>query len=120
MRSLNRLLNPRSIAVVGGGTWCENVLKQCHAFGYTGQLTAVHQKRSEVAGFPAVSSLDQLNEVPDAIFVGVNRHATIEVIREAARLGAGGRGLFCLRLPGSSGRTGRWRWPPGRAGGSSQ
>jgi acyl-CoA synthetase (NDP forming) len=94
MRSLNRLLNPRSIAVVGGGTWCENVLKQCHAFGYTGQLTAVHQKRSEVAGFPAVSSLDQLNEVPDAIFVGVNRHATIEVIREAARLGAGGAVCF--------------------------
>lgn len=94
MRSLNRLLNPRSIAVVGGGTWCENVLKQCHVFGYTGQLTAVHQKRSEVAGFPAVSSLDQLNEVPDAIFVGVNRHATIEVIRQAAQLGAGGAVCF--------------------------
>jgi acyl-CoA synthetase (NDP forming) len=94
MRSLNRLLNPRSIAVVGGGTWCESVLKQCHAFGYTGQLTAVHPKRTEVAGFPAVSSPDQLNEVPDAIFVGVNRHATIEVIREAARLGAGGAVCF--------------------------
>ncbi|WP_428528817.1 acetate--CoA ligase family protein [Roseibium sp.] len=94
MRSLNRLLNPRSIAVVGGGTWCESVLNQCHAFGYTGQLTAVHPKRSEIAGFPAVSSLDQLNEVPDAIFVGVNRHATIEVIREAARLGVGGAVCF--------------------------
>ncbi|MGS4887993.1 acetate--CoA ligase family protein [Roseibium sp. MB-4] len=94
MRSLNRLLNPRSIAVVGGGTWCESVLNQCHAFGYTGQLTAVHPKRSEIAGFPAVSSLDQLNEVPDAIFVGVNRHATIEVIRQAAKLGAGGAVCF--------------------------
>jgi acyl-CoA synthetase (NDP forming) len=94
MRSLNRLLNPRSIAVVGGGIWCESVLKQCRAFGYTGQLTAVHPKRSEIAGFPAVSSLDQLNEVPDAIFVGVNRHATIEVIRQAAKLGAGGAVCF--------------------------
>ncbi len=94
MRSLNRLLNPRSIAVVGGGTWCESVLKQCHAFGYTGQLTAVHPKRGEIAGFPAVSSLDQLNEVPDAIFVGVNRHATVEVIRQAAKLGAGGAVCF--------------------------
>ncbi|WP_306150415.1 MULTISPECIES: acetate--CoA ligase family protein [unclassified Roseibium] len=94
MRSLNRLLNPRSIAVVGGGTWCESVLKQCRAFGYTGQLTAVHPKRSEVAGFPAIPSLDQLNEAPDAIFVGVNRHATIEVIREAAKLGAGGAVCF--------------------------
>ncbi|OJJ09028.1 acyl-CoA synthetase [Alphaproteobacteria bacterium AO1-B] len=94
MRSLNRLLNPRSIAVVGGGTWCESVLKQCRSFGYTGQLTAVHPKRSEIAGFPAVSSLDQLNEAPDAIFVGVNRHATIEVIRQAAKLGVGGAVCF--------------------------
>jgi acyl-CoA synthetase (NDP forming) len=94
MRSLNRLLNPRSIAVVGGGAWCESVLRQCKAFGYTGRLSAVHPKRPEVGGVATVASLADLTDVPDAIFIGVNRHATIDVVREAKKMGAGGAVCF--------------------------
>lgn len=94
MRSLTRLLNPRSIAVIGGGAWCESVLSQCKAFGYSGKLTAIHPKRSDVGGVPAVETLSDLIDVPDAIFIGVNRYITIEVVREAARLGVGGAICF--------------------------
>lgn len=94
MRPMTRLLNPRSIAVIGGGAWCESVLNQCQMFGFAGKLAAVHPKRSEVAGVPAVASLDELDEVPDAIFVGVNRTITVDVIRQAAKLGVGGAVCF--------------------------
>ncbi|WP_420412732.1 acetate--CoA ligase family protein [Roseibium sp.] len=94
MRSLTRLLNPRSIAVIGGGAWCESVLTQCKAFGYSGKLSAIHPKRLDVGGIPAVTSLADLEDVPDAIFIGVNRHVTIEVVREAAQLGVGGAVCF--------------------------
>ncbi len=94
MRSLNRLLSPRSIAVIGGGAWCESVLHQCKAFGYSGTLSAIHPIRSEVADVPAVASLDALDEAPDAIFVGVNRNITIDVVRQASKLGVGGAVCF--------------------------
>ena len=29
VRDLSRLLRPRSVAVIGGGVWCENVVQQC-------------------------------------------------------------------------------------------
>jgi len=36
MRDLSRLLRPRSIAVIGGGAWCSNVIEQCRTFGFDG------------------------------------------------------------------------------------
>lgn len=94
MGPLHRLLNPKSIAVVGGGTWCENVIRECRKFGFAGDLVAVHPARSEVGNAPACPSLDDLPGVPDAVYIGVNRHTTIEVVGAAARLGAGGAVCF--------------------------
>ena len=91
---MKRLLQPTSIAVIGGGAWCEAVLEQCQKIGFAGDLWAVHPKRSEVAGIPAVPSVEDLPHAPDAAFVGVNRNATIEVIRSLSQMGAGGATCF--------------------------
>ncbi|MBN9673764.1 acetate--CoA ligase family protein [Roseibium aggregatum] len=94
MRPLDRLLRPKSIAVIGGGAWCENVLRECRKFGFEGDLWAVHPKRQDFGGVPAYRSVRELPYVPDAAFIGVNRHATVEIVRELAEAGAGGAICF--------------------------
>ena len=86
---LSRLVRPRSIAVVGGQE-AARVAEQCDRMGFAGALWPVHPKRATVAGRPAFRSVADLPAPPDAAFVGVNRHATVEVVAALARAGAGG------------------------------
>lgn len=92
-RDLGRLLRPRSIAVLGSG-WAENVISQCAKMGFDGPVWPVHPTRSQIAGMTAFPSLSALPGTPDATFIGVNRHATVEVVRELAAMGAGGATCF--------------------------
>ncbi len=93
MTRLNRLLRPRSIAVLGGG-WAENVIAQCRKMGFDGPVWPVHPTRAEVGGLGAFPSLGDLPEPPDATFIGVNRHATVGIVAELAAMGAGGAICF--------------------------
>jgi acyl-CoA synthetase (NDP forming) len=93
MTSLDRLLRPKSIAVLGAG-WALNVIEQCRKMGFQGEVWPVHPTKTEIGGLRAYPSLADLPGVPDATFIGVNRHATIEVVRDLARLGAGGAICF--------------------------
>ena len=83
MTRLHRLLRPRSIAVLGAG-WAENVIEQCRKMGFDGPVWPVHPKRETIGGLKAYPSLVDLPEPPDATFIGVNRFATVEVVRELA------------------------------------
>lgn len=93
MRDLSRLLRPRSIAVMGGG-WAVNVVEQCRKMGFDGHVWPVHPTRDTIAGVPCFRSLADLPAPPDATFVGVNRHATLDVVAELAAMGAGGATCF--------------------------
>lgn len=94
MPDLSRLLRPGSIAVVGGGAWGVNVVSQCRKIGFEGEIWPVHPKQSEIGGLPAVKSVEDLPEAPDAAFVAVNRDASIEVVAALARKGCGGAVCF--------------------------
>ncbi len=89
MTDLRRLLAPRSIAIVGGAP-AERVVRQCLKLGFDGPIWPVHPKRGDLAGVPCVPSIDALPEVPDAVFLGVNRHATVEAMAMLRSIGAGG------------------------------
>ena len=93
-RDLSRLLRPRSIAVIGGGFFAPNVVKQSLKMAFAGDIWPVHPSREEVAGVRAYRSLADLPSAPDATFIGVNRHLTIDVVRELRAMGAGGAICF--------------------------
>lgn len=93
MSGIERLLRPRSIAVLGSG-WAENVIEQCGKMGFDGPIWPVHPKRATVGGLLAYPSVRDLPAPPDAVFIGVNRFATVEVVRELAAMGAGGAICF--------------------------
>ena len=88
---------PRSIAVVGGAP-AERVVRQCLKLGFDGPIWPVHPTRAELAGVPCLPSLDDLPGVPDAVFLGVNRHATVEAMTHARRDRRRRRGLLRLGL----------------------
>ncbi len=87
--SLDRLLRPRSIAVIGGRE-AEWVVEQCDKIGYDGKVWPVHPTRGSVRGRTSFRTLDDLPAAPDAAFIGVNRVATVALVRALARIGAGG------------------------------
>jgi acyl-CoA synthetase (NDP forming) len=93
MKSLDRLIRPKSIAVLGAG-WARNVIEQCGKMGFNGPVWPVHPTRAEIGGLRAYPSLADLPGVPDATFIGVNRHATVDVVAELAAMGAGGAICF--------------------------
>jgi len=105
-RDLSRLLRPRSIAVIGGGAWCANVVEQCRKMGFAGDIWPVHPRRGELGGVAAHADLADLPGAPDAAFIGVNRHATIEVTRALALMGAGGAVCFASGFSEAQAETG--------------
>jgi len=94
MGRFDRLLRPRSILVVGGGTWGVEVLRQCQKIGFQGDLWILHPTKDEIAGLTPYRTLADLPGAPDAVYIGVNRHATIEIVRELHVMGAGGAICF--------------------------
>ncbi|WP_448329639.1 acetate--CoA ligase family protein [Sulfitobacter sp. M13] len=94
MSDLERLLRPRSIAVVGGGAWCDSVIEQNQKIGFKGDIWPVHPNKDIVGGLPAFKSLADLPDAPDATFIGVNRTATIGLVSELNQMGAGGAVCF--------------------------
>jgi len=94
MRDLSRLLRPKTIAVIGGGAWCGEVINQSQKLGFDGQIWPVHTKGGTVAGLQSYKSIAELPSSPDAVFIGINRAATVGVVEELAVMGAGGAVCF--------------------------
>ncbi|MDA0680702.1 MAG: acetate--CoA ligase family protein [Proteobacteria bacterium] len=92
-RALMRLLTPGSIAVIGGESAAE-VIRQCKAIGFGGELWAVNPGRKELAGVPCVASVNDLPSVPDASFIAAPPEASLQIVRELSALGAPGAVCF--------------------------
>jgi len=94
MKDLNRLFKPNSIAVIGGGTWCESVINQLKNIKFEGPIWPIHPKKKIVCGIKSFASVKDLPNPPDAAFIGVNRFRTIEIVNELSKLGSGGAVCF--------------------------
>jgi acyl-CoA synthetase (NDP forming) len=86
---LERLLRPKSIAAIGG-LQAARVVEQCRLMGYEGEIWPVHPTKKEVEGLPAFASIADLPGSPDGAFIGVNRHLTIDVVKQLRAKGCGG------------------------------
>ena len=93
MPDLSRLLRPKSIAVIGGG-WGVAVIEQCLKMGFPGDVWPVHPNRDEIHGLPCIPRIEDLPDAPDATFIGINRHLTIEAVAALSSIGAGGATCF--------------------------
>lgn len=94
MDRLARLFQPKSIAVIGGGAWGTEVIRQCQKIGFAGNIWVVHPTKDDVAGLMPFRKIADLPNPPDAVFVGVNRHSTVKAVQELSAIGAGGAICF--------------------------
>ena len=94
MSRFGRLLRPRSIAVVGGGAFGTAVVEQSLKMGFAGEVWPVHPVKTTVAGVRAYASVADLPGAPDAAFISVNRHLSVDVMRQLRERGAGGAICF--------------------------
>lgn len=90
---LKRLLNPKSIAIVGG-EWADALNDQVGALGYSGAVYRIHPSRANGDASEYHPNLDALPEIPDAVFLAVNRETTVEMLKTMNRIGAGA--AICL------------------------
>ena len=91
--SLERLLRPKQVAVLGG-TWAENVIRECQKMGFQGELWPVHPTRKTMGGIDCFAQLSELPNAPDATFIGVNRTETIKTVSALSSMDAGGAVCF--------------------------
>jgi acetyl-CoA synthetase len=88
-RSLQRLLAPRSIALIGGA-WADTAATASRVIGYTGQVWRVHPSRPSSPAQQYFRSVEELPETPDAAFIAAPNHEVPAIAAALARRGAGG------------------------------
>ena len=103
---LNRLLRPKSVAVIGGGI-AASVIRSLNRMQYEGSVWPVNPDKVEIEGYPCFPSLGALPSTPDSAFIAVNRFATIEAVSELSDMGAGGAIAYAsgFRESGDEGRN---------------
>jgi len=89
--SLEPLLNPRSVAVVGAGRRTgsigRTILLNIREAGFAGTLYAVSPGGGDIAGVPCIPSVAGLPEAPDLAVVTVPAARVVEVARECGNRG---------------------------------
>ncbi len=93
MANLQRLLNPTSIAFIGGNE-CAIAITRTRELGFTGKIWAVHPKRDELGGIATVKSVDDITGPIDAAFVAVKREPTVEIVRQLRAKNCGGAVIY--------------------------
>ena len=92
--NLDRLLKPRSIAVVGASTRPASygcmVMDMLLAHRFPGPIYPINPKRDEIRGHTCYSSLSGVPGPVDLIYVALPASAGPEIIAEAGQIGVGG------------------------------
>lgn len=87
---IERLLDPRSIAVIGAnnkGNSGARVIRGALAAGFSGPVWPVNPNYDEIEGLRCFPALSALPAVPDVVAVNVPTKAALDVLREAAEAG---------------------------------
>lgn len=95
---LNRLISPRSIAIVGLSADPQKhgarVLGNLRTFGFTGPIWGVNPRAEKLHGLHTYPSLADVPGVPDAVVLAVPAGQVQPTLEIAGKIGAGGAVLF--------------------------
>jgi acetate---CoA ligase (ADP-forming) len=105
-RALQRLLAPRSLALIGGA-WADAALTAGRAIGYSGEVWRIHPSRPSGAGERYFRSVDELPAAPDAAFIAAPNRDVPAIAAALARRGAGGFVCFAAGFSETGTEEGR-------------
>ncbi|HEY2339511.1 MAG TPA: acetate--CoA ligase family protein, partial [Steroidobacteraceae bacterium] len=106
LSNLQRLLAPRSLALIGG-TWADAAEAASRVLGYTGEVWRVHPTRVSSAAQRYFRSVDELPSAPDAAFVAAPNREVPAIAAALARRGAGGFVCFAAGFSETATEEGR-------------
>ena len=93
-RSMQRLLRPRSVAVIGAsrspGTVGHEVVRNLVTGAFQGPVYPVNPTASHIASVPCFASLEQIPGAVDLAIVAVPARSVLEVVDQCGRKGVGG------------------------------
>ena len=107
-RPLDRLLRPRSVALIGGA-WTDAVAAAGRRIGYRGETWRIHPTRASDANTRYYRSVEELPGVPDAAFVAAPAADVPGIAAALARRGAGGFVCFASGFDETGNEAGRER-----------
>lgn len=87
--SLQRLLRPKTIAVIGGAQ-AEIAALNCDGLDYEGEIWTVNGRVESLAGRKCFPHLEDLPAAPDAAIIVIPAEPTIEAVAVLSEMGAGG------------------------------
>lgn len=97
-RSLDRLLRPRSVAIVGAsdkpGALGASVLANLERHGFSGDIYLINPKRDAIGARPCLKSVDDLPKGVDAAVLAIPGGAVLETVRALSRRGVGAAVIF--------------------------
>jgi acyl-CoA synthetase (NDP forming) len=109
-RQLDRLLRPRSVAIVGvspePGHMGGSVLANLERCGFAGDIHLISRSRAEINGRPCIGSIDDLPEGVDIAVLVIPQSAVIDAIAACGRRGVGAAIVFASGY-GETGEAGR-------------
>ena len=88
-QNLKRLLNPKHIAVIGGRD-AQIALQACQRIGFKGPIWPVNPRRKTMAGIQCFSSVEDLPEPVDAVFLAAPPEPALGIVKQLSDSGAGG------------------------------
>jgi acetate---CoA ligase (ADP-forming) len=96
--NLEKLLRPKSIAIVGAsqspGSFGASVLANLDRAAYGGQIYLVNPKRESIGERPCLASIDFLPEGVDCAVLAIPRQSVLEAVRVCARRKVGAVVIF--------------------------
>jgi acetyltransferase len=112
VRNLDRLLRPRSVAVVGASpnpSFVSWILKNLLRYGYPGSVVAVNPRYPRVLDAPCYPSVLEVPEPLDLVVVGVAQRSVPAVLEQCAARGVGAVDIVSSGFAEMSGGEGRRR-----------
>ena len=109
--AIERLLRPRSIAIVGASTTPRalgnTLLQVLQGANYSGELYLVNPNYTEIQGRPCVPSIDALPVGIDCAALAIPRASVLETVRACIRRQVGSAIIFCAGFAeaGAEGRA---------------
>lgn len=96
--SLDHLLRPRSVAIIGAsdkpGSLGASVLANLVRQGFDGDIHLVNPKRADIGGRPCVASVDELPTAVHVAVLAIPRAGVLDAMRGLARKGVGAAVIF--------------------------
>ena len=103
--NLNKLFQPKSLAIVGG-YWADFVVQGNRKLGFKGPIWHINPTRKSNKKNKYYKNIKELPGIPDCVYIAVSRDLSVNVIKDFASIGTGGAVCLASRFSETNSKEG--------------